>query len=62
MKQSNEVWLELEQACERLKRAGILLGKQYVLIGGVNNDFHIQRKMVQNLVRIRVRPYNTLVL
>ena len=33
------------------------MGNQSVLLAGVNDCVHIQRKLVQNLVRIRVRPY-----
>ena len=54
---SNEISLELEQACDRLTKAGIPLGNQSVLLAGVNDNVHIQRKLVQDLVRIRVRPY-----
>ena len=54
---STEISLELEQACDRLSRAGIPLGNQSVLLAGVNDNVHIQRQLVQDLVRIRVRPY-----
>ncbi len=54
---SNEISLELEQAADRLTRAGIPLGNQAVLLAGVNDNVHIQRQLVQDLVRIRVRPY-----
>lgn len=53
----NEISAELEQACDRLTRAGIPLGNQAVLLAGVNDNVHIQRDLVQKLVRIRVRPY-----
>jgi lysine 2,3-aminomutase len=53
----NEISLELEQACDRLTRAGIPLGNQSVLLAGVNDCVHLQRDLVQKLVRIRVRPY-----
>jgi lysine 2,3-aminomutase len=53
----NEISLELEQACDRLTKAGIPLGNQSVLLAGVNDNIHIQRELVQKLVRIRVRPY-----
>jgi lysine 2,3-aminomutase len=53
----NEISLELEQACDRLTRAGIQLGNQAVLLAGVNDNVHIQRELVHKLVRIRVRPY-----
>jgi lysine 2,3-aminomutase len=54
---SNEISKELEQACDRLTRAGIQLGNQAVLLAGVNDNVHIQRDLVHKLVRIRVRPY-----
>jgi lysine 2,3-aminomutase len=54
---SNEISLELAEACDRLTRAGVPLGNQSVLLAGVNDCVHIQRQLVQDLVRIRVRPY-----
>lgn len=53
----NEITQELAQACDKLTRAGIPLGNQAVLLAGVNDCVHIQRKLVQDLIRIRVRPY-----
>lgn len=53
----NEISKELEVACDKLTRAGIPLGNQSVLLAGVNDCVHIQRKLVQDLVQIRVRPY-----
>jgi lysine 2,3-aminomutase len=53
----NEITLELAEACDRMSRAGIPLGNQSVLLAGVNDCVHIQRDLVQKLVRIRVRPY-----
>lgn len=53
----NEISKELEIACDKLTRAGIPLGNQSVLLAGVNDCVHIQRKLVQDLVQIRVRPY-----
>jgi lysine 2,3-aminomutase len=54
---SNEISAELAEACDKLTRAGIPLGNQSVLLAGVNDNLHIQRQLVQDLVRIRVRPY-----
>ena len=54
---SNEITSELAEACDRLTRAGIPLGNQSVLLAGVNDNVHVQRQLVQDLVRIRVRPY-----
>ncbi len=53
----NEISQELNEATDRLTRAGIPLGNQSVLLAGVNDNVHIQRQLVQDLVRIRVRPY-----
>jgi len=53
----NEITAELAEACDRLSRAGIPLGNQSVLLAGVNDDPHIQRRLVHDLVRMRVRPY-----
>jgi lysine 2,3-aminomutase len=53
----NEVTAELAEATDKLSRAGIPLGNQSVLLAGVNDCPHIMRKLVQDLVRIRVRPY-----
>jgi lysine 2,3-aminomutase len=53
----NEITAELADACDRLTRAGIPLGNQSVLLAGVNDCPHVMRQLVQDLVRIRVRPY-----
>jgi lysine 2,3-aminomutase len=53
----NEITAELAEACDRMTKAGIPLGNQSVLLAGVNDNVHLQRKLVQDLVRIRVRPY-----
>jgi len=53
----NEISQELAEATNRMAKAGIPLGNQSVLLAGVNDCVHIQRKLVQDLVRIRVRPY-----
>ncbi len=53
----SEISQELADACDRLSRAGVPLGNQSVLLAGVNDCVHIQRQLVQDLVRIRVRPY-----
>lgn len=53
----NEITKELEEACDKLTRAGIPLGNQAVLLAGVNDNVDVQRQLVHDLVRIRVRPY-----
>jgi len=52
-----ELTPEVAQACERLADAGIPLGSQTVLARGVNDDVETMRRLVQGLLRIRVRPY-----
>jgi lysine 2,3-aminomutase len=52
-----EITPELAAACDRLSRAGVPLGNQSVLLAGVNDSVHLQRKLVHDLVKIRVRPY-----
>ena len=53
----NEITEELAQATDLLTKAGIPLGNQTVLLAGVNDCVHIQRALIHNLLRIRVRPY-----
>ena len=52
-----EISLESKAACERLADAGIPLGNQMVLLNKVNNDKYIVRKLNQELLKIRVKPY-----
>jgi lysine 2,3-aminomutase len=52
-----EITPEAQIACERLADAGIPLGNQMVLLRGVNNDKYVVRKLNQQLLRIRVKPY-----
>lgn len=53
----NEITEESKKACEMMADAGIPLGNQSVLLRGVNDCVHVMRKLVNELVRIRVRPY-----
>lgn len=53
----NEITKESKEACERLSNAGIPLGNQSVLLRGVNDCVHVMKKLVHELVKIRVRPY-----
>ncbi|NHJ26011.1 MAG: lysine 2,3-aminomutase [Candidatus Lokiarchaeota archaeon] len=53
----NEITEDSKRACEMLADAGIPLGNQSVLLRGVNDCIHVMKKLVQDLVRIRVRPY-----
>lgn len=53
----NEITPESKKACEMLADAGCPLGNQSVLLAGVNDSVHIMKKLVNDLVKIRVRPY-----
>ena len=52
-----EITPEAEAACARLAGAGIPLGNQSVLLRGVNDSVEVMKKLCQELMRIRVRPY-----
>ena len=53
----NEITPESRRACEMLVDAGIPVGNQSVLLKGVNDCPHIMKKLVHELVKMRVRPY-----
>lgn len=53
----NEITEESKMACEKLANVGIPLGNQSVLLKGVNDCVHVMKKLVNELVKIRVRPY-----
>lgn len=53
----NEITEEAAAACAKLADAGIPLGNQSVLLAGVNDCVHVMKKLVNDLVKIRVRPY-----
>ena len=53
----NEITPESAAACARLADAGVPLGNQSVLLAGVNDCVHVMKKLVHELVKIRVRPY-----
>ena len=52
-----EVTPEARQACDRLIEAGVVLGNQAVLLKGINDNVHVMKKLNQELLKIRVRPY-----
>lgn len=53
----SEITEESRAACARLADAGIPLGNQSVLLAGVNDCVHVMKKLVHDLVMMRVRPY-----
>lgn len=52
-----EITPEAKTACEMLADAGIPLGNQMVLLNGVNNNKFAVRKLNQQLLTMRVKPY-----
>ncbi|MCL2502901.1 MAG: lysine 2,3-aminomutase [Bacteroidales bacterium] len=54
---SDEITPEAAAACAKMADAGIPLGNQSVLLCGINDCVSVMKKLVQNLVKIRVRPY-----
>lgn len=52
-----EVTAEAAAACARLAKAGVPLGNQAVLMAGINDNPHVMKKLNQELLKIRVRPY-----
>lgn len=53
----DELTPETTQACARLADAGIPLGSQTVLLKGINDNLDTMRRLMQGLLKIRVRPY-----
>lgn len=52
-----ELTADVRDALGRLADAGIPLGNQAVLLKGINDDPHIMKKLNQDLLRCRVKPY-----
>ncbi|MBA4602909.1 lysine 2,3-aminomutase [Thermoactinomyces mirandus] len=52
-----EITAESRRACEMLADAGVPLGNQSVILAGINDCPHVMKKLMHELVKIRVRPY-----
>ncbi len=52
-----EITSEVKRACEMLADAGIPLGSQTVLLRGINDRVSVMKKLMHELLKIRVRPY-----
>ena len=52
-----EVTKEVRRACAMLGDAGIPLGSQTVLLRGINDKPSIMKRLMHELLKIRVRPY-----
>lgn len=53
----DEMTKESRLACTRLADAGLPLGSQSVLLKGVNNSVEIMKKLMHELLKVRVKPY-----
>ncbi len=53
----DEITEESRRACSMLANAGIPLGNQTVLLKNINDCPYVMRNLMQQLVRMRVRPY-----
>lgn len=52
-----EVTKEAKKAADKLCRAGVVLGNQAVLLKGINDAPHTMKKLNQELLKIRIKPY-----
>jgi len=52
-----EITDQVRRACNDLADGGIPLGSQTVLLKGINDKPYIMKKLVHELLKIRVRPY-----
>lgn len=52
-----EVTQEVKAACDRLVKAGVVLGNQAVLLKNINNNPHVMKKLNHELLKVRIRPY-----
>jgi len=53
----HEITPEAVEACRKLADSGVPLGNQTVLLKGINDCPYIIKKLVHELVKMRVRPY-----
>ena len=54
---ADEITPRVKKACDMLADAGIPMGSQTVLLKGVNDDPAVMKKLMHELLKIRVRPY-----
>jgi len=52
-----EVTKDAKNAADKLIGAGVVLGNQAVLLKGINHQPQVMKKLNQELLKIRVRPY-----
>lgn len=54
---AREITDRVKRACNLLADNGIPLGSQTVLLKGINDDPQVMKKLMHELLKIRVRPY-----
>jgi lysine 2,3-aminomutase len=54
---SIEITEDSKKACEMLANAGVPVGNQSVILAGINDSVPIMKRLMHDLVKIRVRPY-----
>ena len=52
-----EVTEDAKKAADKLVAAGVVLGNQAVLLKGINHQPEVMKKLNQELLKIRIRPY-----
>ena len=52
-----EITPEVRKACNLLADSGVPLGSQTVLLKGINDSAYVMKKLLHELLKIRVRPY-----
>lgn len=52
-----EITKEVRRSCATLADAGIPLGSQTVLLRGINDKPYVMKRLMHELLKIRVRPY-----
>jgi len=52
-----EITDQVRRACSELADGGLPLGSQTVLLKGINDKPYVMKKLVHELLKIRVRPY-----
>lgn len=52
-----ELTIEVKEACGRIVNKGIPLGSQTVLLRGINDSEAVMKRLIHDLLTIRIRPY-----
>jgi lysine 2,3-aminomutase len=52
-----EITVEAQKAVDMLTKAGVVVRDQTVLLKGINNDPHVMKVLMHEMLRIKVAPY-----